>query len=156
MAIVAILAATAIVNFGKNDDRDVRMEKDRLTSFVREVQNKSLAVEKRLEVVPPAKVCGFGVRKNPSENKIESFYVTSSLEDCSTNWTSYLSSVTVLNTFYPTNGITLDPFGSVFFLSPNGNTSCYNCALPTSAVQIGITKGAVNLKVTIDPSGRIY
>ena len=59
MAIIGILAATAIVNFGKNEDRDVRAEKDRLTSFLREVQNKALAGD-RAGISTTDKICGYG------------------------------------------------------------------------------------------------
>ena len=46
MAIIGILVATAIVNFGKNENQDVRLEEDLFITFLRNVQNKSLTGEK--------------------------------------------------------------------------------------------------------------
>ena len=150
MAIVGILAATAIVNFGKNEDRDVRQQKDRLTSFLREVQNKALAGE-RQNISISGKVCGFGFRK--TGNNIESFYVsTTDLNgNCAASWKTYTK--TAYETFYPSNGTAFSLTGNVFFLAPNGNTDCEGCTLPVSAT---IAKGSSSASATVDSAGRIY
>ncbi|MFA6193656.1 MAG: type II secretion system protein [Parcubacteria group bacterium] len=150
MAVVGILAATAIVNFGKNEDRDVRQEKDRLTSFLREVQNKALAGE-RQNISISNKVCGFGFRKTGSN--VESFYVsTTDLNgDCAVSWGTYTK--TAYETFSPSNGTAVTFSGNVFFISPSGAVVCDGCVLPTS---LTITKGSSSISATIDNAGRIY
>jgi len=151
MAIIGILAATAIVNFGRNDDRDVRQEKDRLTSFLREVQNKSLTIEKISGVT--GKVCGFGVRQLGSTNNLESFYVsTADLNaDCVASWKTFAK--TSYETLSSRNGASFVLTGNVFFLSPNAVVDCDGCALPIS---INVAKGDSNINATIDETGRIY
>lgn len=152
MAIIGILAATAIVNFGKNEDRDVKQEKDRLTSFLREVQNKSLAGD-RENIASNRKVCGFGVRQQAETNNIESFYVYS-LDlnaDCGGNWLNYTS--VAYETFYPSNGTAFSLTGNIFFMAPNGEVVCDGCTLPVSMT---ITKGGSNATVTVNIAGRIY
>jgi prepilin-type N-terminal cleavage/methylation domain-containing protein len=164
MAIVGILAATAMVNFGKNDDRDVRMEKDRLTSFLREVQNKALTAERTNVLVAAKKICGFGVRQQKDTDgevtdNIESFYVyTDDLDgDCSVNWKTYAETMSPsYETHYPANGTVLGLAGSVFFMSPNGDVECdgVGCTLPAS---ISIKKGgSTDIDVKINDIGRIY
>lgn len=150
IAIIGILATTAIVNFGRNDDRDVRLGKDRLTSFLREVQNKALAGD-RSGISTSGKVCGFGFRKTGSN--IESFFVaTENLDaDCGANWESYVK--TTLSAFSPPNGTAVEMSGNVFFISPSAMTDCDVCALPTALV---ISKGSANSSITIDSSGKIY
>jgi type II secretion system protein H len=150
MAIIGILAATAVVNFGKNADRDVRQEKDRLTSFIREVQNKALAGD-RSGISTSNKICGFGFRKAGSE--MESFYVSTSDVDgnCSTSWKTYAK--TTYNTLSPSNGSTYSLTGNVFFLSPNGDVACDGCSLP---VDTTITKDSSTIRATVDSVGRIY
>lgn len=152
MSIIGILAATAIVNFGKNEDRDVRQEKDRLTSFLREVQNKALASE-RAGIPADRKVCGFGVRQQASTNNIESFYVytTDVNGDCSVSWKTYTKFA--YETFYPSSGAAFSFTGNVFFMAPNGDVACDGCTLPVSAT---ITKGGASINAAIDEAGRIY
>src|SRR4030043_948872 len=60
MAIIAVLTATALVNFGKNEDRDVQLEKERLTTFIRDAQNRALTGE-REGISLNGRLCGFGV-----------------------------------------------------------------------------------------------
>lgn len=156
MAIIGILAATAIVNFGKNEDRDVRQENNRFTTFLRQVQNKALAVEKVSGI--SGKICGFGVRQqkdiyDEDTDNIESFYVyTNDLDgDCSANWKTYTKEA--YETFAPLSGAVADISGNVFFLSPNGVVDCEGCTLPVS---VTITKGSSSANATIDDAGRIY
>lgn len=75
IAIVGILTAMVLVNIGKNDDRDVRLEAERLVTFLREVQNMAFTVE---QVVSSEKMCGVGIHLVEStENPIylQPFYV---------------------------------------------------------------------------------
>jgi len=156
MAIIGILAATAIVNFGKNNDRDVRQEKNRLTSFLREIQNKALAGDR--EGIPSGgKICGFGFTQTGSVGSTMGvFYVaTNDLDaDCKANWKSYPK--TGYGSFQPLNGTTEIFSGTVIFLSPNGATDCDGCALPISSVTLSTSKGSATATTTVDPSGRIY
>lgn len=151
IAIVGILAATAVVNFAKNDDRDVRQERDHLTTFLREVQNKALAGERANIRDSIKKVCGFGFRQAGSN--IESFYFyTSRDDDNCTKWKDYTDSGTY-ETFYPSKGIALGMSGQVFFISPSGTVDCSGaCPSPT----ITITKGSASVDITVDAAGRIY
>jgi len=179
MAIIGILAATAVVNFAKNDDRDVRAEKDRLTSFLREAQNKALAGEKVPDFT--GKICGFGVRhpiihssvcsgrrcypitKPADWLEVEARATTAATElteDC-----GYVLSVPVdlgiydvlkftLGTFYPSNGTKVNLAKDVFFLPPSGEATCgTGCTFPVSAT---ITKGSATATVTIEQSGNIH
>jgi prepilin-type N-terminal cleavage/methylation domain-containing protein len=157
MAIIGILAATAIVNFGKNEDRDVQMEKDRLTSFLREVQNKSLTAEKIPGV--SGKVCGFGVHQD-GESTIQAYYIVGASvdTDCSATPNSFESSP-ILDTFYFKNSVTIDgSFGDIFFLSPNGNIYYGGSNVFTSPIIINLTKTGLSSPIPayIDQSGRIY
>jgi len=152
IAIIGILAATTIVNFGKNDDRAVRQEKERLTSFLRETQNKALAIERK-GITTTGKVCGFGVRQKDT-NKLESFYVSAGIdEDCGANWKDFMNTATAYETFYPSGGTAFTLSGNIFFLSPNGNVECDGCSLPVS---ITISKGTVNVQAKVNEVGNIY
>lgn len=162
MAIIGILAATAIVNFGKNDDRDVRQDKDRLISFLREVQNKALAGDRENIPESAGKICGFGFRQivqgdrmRTKVNAIDSFYSSVTVPDnpdadCSSPKT------TKLDSFNPSNGVKVSFSGittnSVIFLPPNGIVNCISCSLPKS---VTITKNGATATVTVDASGKI-
>ncbi len=141
-----------IVNFGQNNDRDVRQEKDRLTTFLREVQNNALAGE-RASISVSGKVCGFGFRK--IGNNIESFYVsTDDLDADCANWKEgSIFTRTSYETLYPQKGVSFTLTGSVFFLSPNAVVDCEGCTLPVS---VTITKGSLSASATVDAAGRIY
>lgn len=156
MAIIGILAATAIVNFGKNEDRDVRQEKDRLTTFLREVQNKALAGEKTPEV--SGKVCGFGVKISGS-SLIDYYVKISSLDE---NCISHINDpeTNYTDTFYFSNGVSIkDGFSDtdkLFFLVPSGQ-AYLNGSASFGSRTINLTKGTITpIPVTIDQSGRIY
>ena len=156
MAIIGILAATAIVNFGKNEDRDVRAEKDRLTSFLREVQNKALAGDKVSGV--SGKVCGFGVHYDATSKNLQAYYTNTSgltaMDDACPAMTYDLSNK--LEEFIPRNGVGItDPGEDIFFSAPTGEVFCN--AVCTFPVAIPVTKGSsTGLDVKIDQSGRIY
>lgn len=118
IAIIGILATIAIVNTGRNPDRDVRLEKDRLETFLRQIQSKALTSEK----VPSAsgKVCGFGVRMSGSN--VQSYYVgTTDLDnDCSSLTAD--SGTDYADVFAPRiSGVSITLNGtSLFFLIPTG------------------------------------
>jgi prepilin-type N-terminal cleavage/methylation domain-containing protein len=157
MAIVGILAATAIVNFGQNEDRDVRQEKDRLTSFLREVQNKALAGEKISTA--SGKVCGFGVKMSGS-NLIDYYVKVSSLDDdCSSHINDPETDYT--DTFYFSNGVSIkDGFSGtnkLFFLIPSGEAYLDGSNSTGFPITINLIKGSIApIPVNIDQSGRIY
>jgi type II secretory pathway pseudopilin PulG len=157
MAIIGILAATAVVNFGKNEDRDVRQEKDRLTSFLREVQNKALAGDRTgITLGASEKLCGYGVHQR-SDSAIDSYYiVTTNLNaDCSTVSKNFDSNHS-LGTFSLNNNVKFrESFSDIFFLSPYGRIY-YNGSLATANINIGLVKGSSNVPpITISPSGGI-
>ena len=72
MAIIGILVATAIVNFGKNENQDVRLEEDLFITFLRNVQNKSLTGEKD-QSNPDRHICGWGIHRI-SDTELWVFY----------------------------------------------------------------------------------
>jgi prepilin-type N-terminal cleavage/methylation domain-containing protein len=163
IAIIGILAGTAIVNFGKNEDRDVRAEKDRFTSFLREVQNKSLAGERLGIATDGMKVCGFGVSQK-SATQLEVYYIsTSNLDDDCTSLDNRYSDVDPCHDFESfnlTNGVEIDgAFPDIFFLSPNGEVFEDGVSLSgTDEVDISLAKGSTVLSdiISINASGRIY
>jgi len=163
MAIIGILAATAMVNFGKNEDRDVRQEKDRLTTFLREVQNKALAGDRvGITLGANEKLCGFGVHKS-GDSAIQIYYIVGAGvdTDCSDTSTTpnVFNSSPTLDTFYLKNDVKVDgSFSDVFFLSPNGNVY-YGGSDSASAfpITIKLKKGSIDpIPVNIGISGRIY
>lgn len=161
MAIVGILAATAIVNFGKNEDRDVRQERERLTSFLREVQNKALAGERtNINLGANEKLCGFGVKMSGS-NMIDYYVKASGLdEDCNSHVND--AGVEYADTFYFSNDVLISSgFSSsdkLFFLIPNGSVYLNGSNTSGFPKVINLTKSglAAPIPVTIDQSGRIY
>ena len=117
MAIIGILVATVIVNIGKNDDQDVRLEADRLVALLRDVQNKSLAVEHVSSATN--KVCGFGIHKN-SDSELWVYYVEASdLDtDCSSVTNTYpggSGDPYKLEAFSFKGGVTIGYFSDLFF-----------------------------------------
>jgi type II secretion system protein H len=169
MAIIGILAATAMVNFGKNADRDVRSEKDRLTSFLREVQNKALTAEKE-GLTPTGKICGFGVHFRDSST-IQIYYVeTNDLdvgceEDASKTNSSNAYSTAALfpgGSFIFKNSVTADEAlplpDDIFFMAPNGEIYYGGNKVSVSVPPMNLTQGSsgVSIPIKIEQSGRIH
>jgi prepilin-type N-terminal cleavage/methylation domain-containing protein len=158
IAIIGILAATAIVNFGKNEDRDVRQERDRLTSFLREVQNKALAGDKTGTTLGAnEKLCGFGVNEKDASTAQSYYIVAGSLDQACAGVTNTVDSNRILDTFFLKNGVTIDgssPFPDIFFLSPNGIVYSGGSGL-SGTVSIPLKKGSATLNISINESGRI-
>ncbi len=171
MAIISILAATVIVNFGRNPDRDVRLEKDKLVTFLRSVQNMALSGEQ----MPKAdvsgcydasdkyicNVCGYGVEM--AANNIQVYFLKKALiDDSCTNIASLTKSNYTNKIFYPGNGVTVslhDAADKIFFLIPNGNIyyngSLYNGSVPWDEINITLLKTPATVPVTITPGGII-
>lgn len=150
IAIVGILAAVVLVSFGRNADRDVRLEKDRLTAFLREIQNKSLSSEKVAGA--SGKICGFGVRMSGSN--VQSYYVsTSDLNaDCSsltgnsgTDYTDVFRSQ-IIDVALSFNG------ASLFFLSPTSESFLNGASFPA---RFTISKGGQSVTVDVEKYGII-
>jgi len=172
MAIIGILAATALVNFGKNEDRDVRQEADRLTSFLREVQNKALTAE-RAGISPSGKVCGFGVTFEGGINSAKIFYVETKDEGTVNSLDISCADVSKINasgtnsnaSIFPNEEFNFrkdvkiegDTPRDIFFLAPNGEVYS-DGASATDPITINLTKEGLEtpVPVNIDPSGRIY
>lgn len=162
LAIVGILAATALVNSGRNPDRDVRLEKDRLVTFFREVQSKALAAEKVAGAT--GKVCGFGAHYS-SANELWIYYVETSGStpqdvECSTIANTYpggSGNPYKMETYYFRNDVTIGSFSDVFFLSPNG--AVYYGGSGDSGnfpVTLTLSKDSVSVPVNIAQSGNIF
>jgi prepilin-type N-terminal cleavage/methylation domain-containing protein len=160
MAIVAILAGTAIVNFSKNSDRDMKQERERFTSFLREVQNKALAGDRSgITLTANQKMCGFGVNQQGG-SIIQAYYIVAgNLDaDCSTTANSY-DSTRKLEVLVLSNNVTISgSFSDVFFLSPNGKIYYGGSDTFTSPITINLTRGGSSgsIPIHIDQSGRIY
>ncbi|MDI6777589.1 MAG: type II secretion system protein [Patescibacteria group bacterium] len=161
MAIIGILAATAVVNTGKNDDRDIRLEADRLVTFLRDVQNMSLAGKYVSSATN--KVCGFGVHKNSGSELLVYYIKASDIDaDCSSEPNTYPSGSGdpyKLETFSFRNRVTIGSFSDLFFLSPNGETYTNGSDNPAGfPVGITLTKNTTLISdiVRVDLSGKIY
>jgi len=150
IAVVAILAAAALVNSGKNADRDVRLEAERLKTFLRDVQNKSL----QGEVAPGTKTCGFGVRMN--NGNVQSYYV--SVPNLDFDCLSYVNSYDGDNSdaaFVPRNGATVSFSGTrLFFLIPSGKPYL-NGSDGFSWAVFNLSKGGASVTVQVSNAGEI-
>jgi prepilin-type N-terminal cleavage/methylation domain-containing protein len=168
IAIAGILAGTIMTNFGRNPDQDVRLERDRLVTFLRNVQNKALSAEQPSQAgasgcytgsTYTCNICGYGVKLDASGN-IQAYYATRANQDAtcdpSSSGTKYENEI-----FYPRNGVTLGGIVSgekVFFLAPQGKIYHYNNSgvLVTSDAQINLSKtGGPTIPVTIKSGGII-
>lgn len=135
IAITGILVATAMVNSGRNPDRDVRLEKDRLTTFIRDVQNKALSAERPSKNGAPGcydagnnyicSLCGYGIKKD-DEGNIQVYYVVkTNLDDRCSDLTGEDGNDYENEIFIPKNGVSISDGIStsdrIFFLAPNGS-----------------------------------
>lgn len=170
ITITGILVATVMVNSGRNPDRDVRLEKDRLTTFVRDVENMSLSTERPSKDSAPGcydaddkftcSLCGFGIKKDAS-GYIQSYFVikASVNDDCQTlvggDGVDYAEKI-----FIPRNGVTIssgiETSDRIFFLSPNARI--YDGGDPMTedkTITLSKTDGLItaDMDVTITPGG---
>jgi type II secretion system protein H len=162
IAIVGILATIAVVNSGRNPDRDVRLEADRLTAFLRDVQNKALSAQSQT-VTSGTKLCGFGVRAT-SDKLLQVYYVqTSGANPLDANCSSFVNDVTDLtgeeltlkNDVVIKNGLAIGT-GKLFFRIPNGEVYLNGSQTIGFPVNIELEKESNKTYVHIDSSGRIY
>ena len=169
MAIIAVLTATALVNFGKNEDQDVRLERERLSTFVRDVQNRALTGE-REGISPDGRLCGFGVHWY-SSTQIGIYYILvtgAGWQDADCAAVSHrfsnspqFADVTIRENYNLKPGMTVSSFNDidVFFMTPSGITYL---AGPLSETMLGndflisISKGGNSAVVTITSAGNIY
>jgi prepilin-type N-terminal cleavage/methylation domain-containing protein len=162
IAIIGILSTITLAISGKNPDRDIRQEADRLSTFVRSVQNKSLSGEKP-SVALTGKLCGYGI-KSTSSTKFQIYYVQSASldESCSTHLNDAGTNI-VAEIFNFRNGVSIGSGFSttdkLFFLIPNGEVYLNGVRTSGFPVSIDLVKGSsttLNDIVNIDLSGRIY
>jgi len=158
IAIIGILAATALVNSGRNPDRDLRQEAERLTTFLRDAQNRALAVEKT-PLGSGQKNCGFGVHKN-SDSELWVYYVKTDLDNnCSSvskNYPGGTGDPYKIDTFVLKNNVTANNFSDLFFLSPYGEIYYGNSPVSTSnPAEIILGKESLTVDVNIKESGDI-
>ena len=164
IAIIGILAAAAIVNIGRNQDRDARLEKERFTAFLRDVQNRSLTAEK---FAPPAgcsitgKICGFGVHKL-GNSETSAYYVQTSGSspydvDCGGVSASYPSgSCNKLDSFILKNQLEFSDFTDIFFRIPHGEISYGDGSADSSkTINIKNAGNSVSIPAIIYRSGII-
>jgi type II secretion system protein I len=169
MAIVAVIASAVLVNVGKNDDRDARLEADRVATFIREVQNSALAGD--YVSGSTGKVCGFGVYEN-STSELWVYYTETSGTtpqdvNCSSVAKQYPGAsykiadrVLVLGNGVAVKAHAEDPVVpfDVFFDIPSGkvtlNDGVKNCTTNPS-FSITLQKGSSSVAVKVECSGRI-
>jgi prepilin-type N-terminal cleavage/methylation domain-containing protein len=161
MAVIAILASIALSNSGKNPDRDIRQEADRLVTFLRSVQNKSLSAETPDDALA-GKLCGYGI-KEISSTQFQIYYVQSANLDESCG--AYLNddgTNIATETFNFRNGVSISGgFGltdKLFFLVPSGEVYLNGVRTSGFPVQIDLVKDSTTVDdiVNVDLGGRIY
>jgi prepilin-type N-terminal cleavage/methylation domain-containing protein len=163
IGIIGIMASVVLVNFGKNDDRSIRFEADRFSSFLREVQVKSLSAEKLNGA--SGKVCGFGVyRKSSSELWV--YYVATSGTapqdvDCGSVTNTYpggSGDPNKVSSFFLGSGVTISSFDDIFFLTPSGEVYSDSTSLGADSVGFTFSKGTYSVTnlVNLSGIGRIY
>lgn len=159
LAIMGILAAAVLINTAKNTDRDVRQEKDRLVSFLRNVQNKALTGE-REGITLTHKLCGFGAHRD-SNSKVRVYFIET--EDVGlVSWKDVkcedvdnrYKATTAFEEFNFKNNVRVNAFSDIFFMIPDGDIY-YNNSGPISS-DITINFSGSTVTVTIDKSGKIY
>jgi prepilin-type N-terminal cleavage/methylation domain-containing protein len=165
IGIIGILSAIVFVNSGRNPDRDVRQEAERLKTFFRSVQNKTLSADRVSGLT--GKLCGYGVRRI-NNAQLQVYYVqTTSLnssDDCSSY--SYVNNagtdLSSEETFNFRDGVAISSgFGDsdkLFFLIPRGETYLNGSRTVGFPISISLVKEGfvVSGIVNIDASGRIY
>jgi prepilin-type N-terminal cleavage/methylation domain-containing protein len=172
IAIVGILATIAVVNSGRNPDRDMRLEADRLTAFLRDVQNKALSAQKVSKTDAPecydassnwicGKICGFGVKDNAGELQvyyIDTFSDPSPLDASCESFAQLNRDSDVKNVanekFVFKSGISNNFSGRLFFLIPNGGVYL-NGSNDFATQSIELKKDDATVNVRIHSSGII-
>jgi len=170
IAIIGILSSIALVNIGRNADRDARLEKDRLITYLHVIQNMSLAVNSNSGAT--AKICGFGIHYKSSANtKITAYYLQTSgasplNQDCGLVSSGYPSSgLQDLNdddSFFLGHGMifieddaTHAAFPDTAFLVPNGNVSVGGTTPPVTIKISDSGKTITPIETTINAAGLI-
>lgn len=160
IAIVGVLAATVLVGIGKNADRDVRLEADRFSAFLRDVQNKALSTENVADA--SGKVCGFGVHY-ASGSELSAYYVQTSGStpqdvDCGSVNKNYPGAANRVSAHYVGDGASIANFSDVFFLSPYGEVYSNNSLLGAGTIGFDFSKNGytANDLVNLNGSGRVY
>jgi prepilin-type N-terminal cleavage/methylation domain-containing protein len=165
MAIIAVLTATALVNFGKNEDQDVRLERERLSTFVRDVQNRALTGE-REGISPDGRLCGFGIHYDDTwsdQNRIQVYYILVTGDgwqdaDCAIT-SNQFSDRAGQEDYYLKNKTAVSPFVGIFFTAPSGTAYLAGSNGGTMLGDdflISISKGGNSAVVTITSAGNIY
>lgn len=154
VAIAAILAATVIVSVGRNADRDVRLERDRFTSFLQDVKNKSLTGAK---VATAGKNCGFGVyRKSATEAGV--YYVQTDLDTECSGVANNKGSNPDYNgeTFILGHNAQFGDFNDIFFLIPSGKFYYGNQTDRNADITIQSSDSSTSVSpVTVNSAGMI-
>jgi prepilin-type N-terminal cleavage/methylation domain-containing protein len=168
MAIIGILASITLVNSGKNPDRDVRQEADRLSTFLRSVQNMALSGEQvsQADVAScytagkyTCNVCGFGAKKVGANIQVY-FVKRSSVDGSCTDFGTLTEVIYTNKKFSPRNGVVIGsglPAGGVYFMIPHGDVYGDGSPAPSNiSVSLSKTDGSTaSVDVTVTPSGII-
>jgi prepilin-type N-terminal cleavage/methylation domain-containing protein len=172
IAITGVLVTIVMVNSGRNPDRDVRAEKDRLVTFFRDVQNKSLSAEQLPDTSDfsscydatetphrfVCNICGYGIKMS-DEGNLQAYYVKKA--DVNDSCSALLSSDGVDyegNSFYPNKDVTVsfpDPADKILFLIPRGDIYYNGERLMGEEITVNLSKSDVTVPVTITPGGII-
>jgi prepilin-type N-terminal cleavage/methylation domain-containing protein len=169
IAITGILVTTVLVNSGRNPDRDVRLEKDRLITFIHDVQNMVLSAERPSQAGASdcynvsdeyiCSLCGYGIKKDGSGN-IQVYYVKkAAVDDVCSDLAGDAGEDYTVAMFHPKNEVTisgLETSDKIFFLIPNG--IIYDGGSPMSedkVINLSKTDGSTtaDVDVTITPGG---
>lgn len=162
IAIIGILAAIALVNTGKNPDRDARLERDRLVTYLRDIENKSLAIS--MVSSATGRICGFGIHYI-SDTEIKAYFLQTSgaspLDaDCGSVSVGYPSSgsqdLDGSNSFFLGHGMMFsETFPDTAFIAPSGEVSV-NGTTPPVKIKIEDSSSSITpIETTINKSGLI-
>jgi len=164
MAIIGVMASVATLNLGRNEDRDVKEEKNRLTSFLREVQNKALAGDTAgVTLGANERLCGYGFHWYDNKT-VKSYYrVATTLDTPCNTITNSMDGVSShqIGDFVLQKNVTVGSFGDIFFSAPSGEVRVAGgsggSAIPPGGFPIVLSKGspAVQETITIFGSGDI-
>ncbi len=157
MAVIGILASIIVVNFANINDRDVVLEKERLISFLHQVQNRALTGDiSGISLASSQRLCGFGARYDSnSEKVIVKYYYVSGLDlKCPSGFSSGVLEGTVSEEqFVPDEKkkVKISGFSKeIIFSVPDGRVWCSG-GCPT----ITLTKGSSGTQIKIESGGEI-
>lgn len=160
IVIISILTLAALLNFGKNDDRDLQQDVDLFLSVARTAQNKALTGEKDVNY-PSRHICGYGVHYDTVGNVwvIYYSYIDSLVsQTCQSQDKKAGQCTCTYENHYPLHGSGINQADDVFFSVPYGDV--YDGSVDsqnkiTSDITIQIKKGSLIQNIKVTPGGLI-